>query len=357
MGTWKQYECKICGELVWSRFMANHLATHDLTIEEYYAKYIDSNNVCDICGNDKRFISMSKGFTCGLSCGVQQAHADDPSLAERKTLHFDYSSKESKDRLSSNGSKNITKYNLEKSKRRIGEGYDTEAEVRVGRFLESIGLKFRYGINLCGFRIDFLSNTTILEIDGNYHDQEEVHCRDLLRTELWISNGYQVVRVRNEEILSMTDSQLSDFLVKTGFIDIRTIFQLQDKLNGRFSRSISVVESIPFEDRLKITRDFLTAMQIELGETLVESGACYWKQITKSAKIIINKIKEMEKRDVLEDEMEGIKLRLIREELIDVFHFFISSCICSGMTPSDVFDMYITKNKYNNERKDWEINK
>ena len=54
----------------------------------------------------------------------------------------------------------------------------------------------------------------------------------------------------------------------------------------------------------------------------------------------------------------------VKEELVDILHFFVSMCIKMGMTPEDVYDMYMDKNKENfkrqhgqSEKKGYELNK
>lgn len=40
----------------------------------------------------------------------------------------------------------------------------------------------------------------------------------------------------------------------------------------------------------------------------------------------------------------------VRNELVDVLHFFISMCLKSGMTASELFDRYCEKNRENFDR-------
>ncbi len=42
--------------------------------------------------------------------------------------------------------------------------------------------------------------------------------------------------------------------------------------------------------------------------------------------------------------------KAIREEIIDILHFFTGMCLRMGMTSQDVFDIYMQKNKENFDR-------
>lgn len=42
--------------------------------------------------------------------------------------------------------------------------------------------------------------------------------------------------------------------------------------------------------------------------------------------------------------------KALKEELIDVLHFFVSMCISAGMTSEEVFDIYMQKNEENFNR-------
>ena len=40
----------------------------------------------------------------------------------------------------------------------------------------------------------------------------------------------------------------------------------------------------------------------------------------------------------------------LKEEIVDVLHFFLGMCIDSGMTADELFDIYLKKNKENYDR-------
>lgn len=40
----------------------------------------------------------------------------------------------------------------------------------------------------------------------------------------------------------------------------------------------------------------------------------------------------------------------IKEEMIDVLHFFVSTCLTLGMTPDELYQIYVSKNQENQNR-------
>lgn len=68
------------------------------------------------------------------------------------------------------------------------------------------------------------------------------------------------------------------------------------------------------------------ALMVELGEVVEEAKFKWWKN---SADI---------------DEAK------LKEEIVDVLHFFLGMCIDAGMTADELFDIYLKKNKQNYDR-------
>lgn len=70
----------------------------------------------------------------------------------------------------------------------------------------------------------------------------------------------------------------------------------------------------------------ILAMLSELAELLDEVNFKWWKN----------------KKEINEEN--------IKEELIDILHFFVGTCIKMGMTSKETFDIYVKKNKENFNR-------
>lgn len=63
--------CQICNRDLKSYGMPAHLKrTHNISCEDYYIKYYDSNNKCLECGNETSFINLTNGFRkfCCQNC-------------------------------------------------------------------------------------------------------------------------------------------------------------------------------------------------------------------------------------------------------------------------------------------------
>ncbi|MCM1367804.1 MAG: dUTPase [Roseburia sp.] len=68
------------------------------------------------------------------------------------------------------------------------------------------------------------------------------------------------------------------------------------------------------------------ALMVELGEVVEEAKYKWWKNNT------------------------DIDDAALKEEIVDVLHFFLGMCIDSGMTADELFDIYLKKNKENYDR-------
>ncbi|MBQ1520303.1 MAG: dUTPase [Clostridia bacterium] len=99
------------------------------------------------------------------------------------------------------------------------------------------------------------------------------------------------------------------------------IFELQASLD----RDIQERRGLDFPMERWIQKDVL-AMVSELAELLDEVNFKWWKN----------------EKPVDRGSLHG--------ELVDILHFFISMCIRAGMTPEDLYNGYIAKNKENIDR-------
>lgn len=103
---------------------------------------------------------------------------------------------------------------------------------------------------------------------------------------------------------------------------LETIFAMQKSLNDDIVR-LRALEGIPDEEWI---RKNVLAMVSELGELLDEVNFKWWKN------------------------EKPVNEAAVREELVDILHFFISMCLKAGMDANDLFEGYIAKNKENFDR-------
>lgn len=99
------------------------------------------------------------------------------------------------------------------------------------------------------------------------------------------------------------------------------IFQLQAELN----REIREKRSLEYSKGEWIQKLTL-AMLSELAELLDEVNFKWWKN------------------------PKQIDDRLVKEELVDILHFFVSMCLDAGMTPDEMHRMYLEKHQENLDR-------
>jgi len=101
------------------------------------------------------------------------------------------------------------------------------------------------------------------------------------------------------------------------------IFEMQQKLNDFIIDNHNLRDQ--YTSEVWIQKNIL-ALISELGETLNEVNFKWWKNPK-----MINK-------------------QALKEELVDVLHFFISMCLHSGMTADELYQIYLDKNKENLNR-------
>lgn len=106
-----------------------------------------------------------------------------------------------------------------------------------------------------------------------------------------------------------------------------------DKLDKIFELQKQLDERIERDHNVKFTRDEwiqkeMLAIISELSEALSETNFKWWKV----------------PKEVDDD--------ALREELIDVLHFFISLCIRCGLSADSMFEIYTAKNRENIKRQD-----
>ena len=103
------------------------------------------------------------------------------------------------------------------------------------------------------------------------------------------------------------------------------IFEMQDELNQRIGVN---TEGLSEEEKTKWVLNYTRAMQQEMSE-LIDSVPWKWWA----------KYQEFDDQNA-------------KVEIIDLFHFLISLAQVMGMTPEDVYQAYVNKNKVNHDRQE-----
>ncbi len=101
-----------------------------------------------------------------------------------------------------------------------------------------------------------------------------------------------------------------------------TIFAMQRSLNEEIVR-LRALEGVSDEEWI---RKNVLAMVSELGELLDEVNFKWWKN------------------------EKPVDPSAVREELVDILHFFVSMCLRAGMDADALFSGYVAKNRENFDR-------
>jgi len=99
---------------------------------------------------------------------------------------------------------------------------------------------------------------------------------------------------------------------------LEKIFYLQKKLDDKIIQQ----RNVEFDLEIWIEKEVLAIIS-ELAELLNETNFKWWKNPKK------------------------LDNSAIKGEIIDVFHFVISICLKVGITPQELYDAYLDKNKEN----------
>jgi len=151
--------------------------------------------------------------------------------------------------------------------------------------------------------------------------------------------------------MANTNNECSDLIIEQEFSShfdeiVNMQAALQHRIDSKFYN--------PNENLASIGRFFLAnkhALEDELGETLdalggihdgIGNGAWKWWKRSNQMEAEYMTIKDLSYRDLLE----------LKFEIVDQFHFFMNQMIKIGMTGSELYSMYKSKNAENFNRQD-----
>ena len=148
--------------------------------------------------------------------------------------------------------------------------------------------------------------------EGNFLSQvlSSIYC--YLLAESYLDSGIRLLALRCEPTNLHMDK-------------LEEIFAMQDTLNKRIGVN---TDGMSDEEKAKWVLNYTSAMQQEMSE-LIDSVPWKWWA----------KYQEFDEQNA-------------KVEVVDLFHFLISLAQVLGMTPEDVYEAYLKKNKVNHERQD-----
>jgi dimeric dUTPase (all-alpha-NTP-PPase superfamily) len=107
------------------------------------------------------------------------------------------------------------------------------------------------------------------------------------------------------------------------FDKLDEIFELQEKFDTDLIKRRNIPE-IPWNEWIQ--KEVLAVVS-ELGELLDEVSFKWWKD-------------------------ESVNREAVKEELVDILHFFVSMCIKAGISSEDLYQAYLEKNRENFARQE-----
>lgn len=112
---------------------------------------------------------------------------------------------------------------------------------------------------------------------------------------------------------------------------LRLVFLKQVELNRKIGHDLLKIRENIFE-REKFTKEYVLAMHCELTEFLDWTNFKIWKKT----------------RHVYDDQ----RLKELRIELVDLFHFLVNLMILWDITPEMLEEIFLEKNAENHNRQD-----
>lgn len=109
---------------------------------------------------------------------------------------------------------------------------------------------------------------------------------------------------------------------------LKEIFRLQEQ----FDRAVVEHRGLDYARDVWIQKEVLAIIS-ELSEILDEVNFKWWK------------------------DPQEIDHERLREEIVDVLHFFVSMCLKAGIGPEELFQAYIRKNQENFSRQEGETDR
>lgn len=99
---------------------------------------------------------------------------------------------------------------------------------------------------------------------------------------------------------------------------LKEIFRLQES----FDRAVAEHRGLSFDQEVWIQKEILAIIS-ELAEVLDEVNFKWWK------------------------DPKEINREHLKEEIVDVLHFFVSMCLKAGIGPEELYEAYVRKNQEN----------
>jgi dimeric dUTPase (all-alpha-NTP-PPase superfamily) len=127
---------------------------------------------------------------------------------------------------------------------------------------------------------------------------------------------------------------------------LRSLFAMQVKLNDYVFQKHGLRDNDGKPLTMKAIAD-----NAENGQLLVNDLPCQW--LGRYTKAIEEELVEL-KDDLLWKwwSKDEIDIQNIRVELVDIFHFLVSTMLCAGITADKLYDIYRQKNAVNLARQD-----
>jgi very-short-patch-repair endonuclease len=86
---------------------------------------------------------------------------------------------------------------------------DTEAEIAFKHLLEQNSIEYQQEVIIGKFRVDFIINGEVYEINGGYHNSKKQRKKDKTRATYILKKGYEITEITNKQVFQCQNKEIS----------------------------------------------------------------------------------------------------------------------------------------------------
>lgn len=269
------YICKICNNEFTHKSLCYHIThTHNISIEEYYDKYIQKG-ICSTCGKQTKFISLSKGFRqyCSHACAAKN---DSTKQKRIKTNLVKYNC-ENISQVDSIKQKKLNSYmsHLDEIKEKVKQ--TNREKYNCDWYTQSEDFKQKYrDICINNYNVDNYSKST------EYKNKCEITTK--LNNQYMLDNNFIPIQEINSKYGTGWYQQNKDKVIiykEKGYIKdiyLNDIIKYSQRVNSKFQQE--VFEFINISTAIQNTRKIIAPYELDIYipklNLAIECDGIFW---------------------------------------------------------------------------------
>jgi very-short-patch-repair endonuclease len=86
---------------------------------------------------------------------------------------------------------------------------DTESEAIFKHLLEQNNIEYQQEVIIGKFRVDFIINGNVYEINGGYHNSKKQRKKDKTRASYLLKRGYEITEITNKQVFQCQNKEIN----------------------------------------------------------------------------------------------------------------------------------------------------